>query len=86
MCIGNMQPRRERLLPLLLLAGALVACSKAPLPQSHDPQYQAGWQAGYAQGRHDERAQLCGLALRHQITIESTLGHARLLLLKSFCA
>ena len=81
-----MKSRLERLLPLLLTACALAACNRAPVPQNRDPQYQAAWRAGYAQGRHDERAQLCNLALRHQVTIESTLGHARLLLLKSFCA
>jgi hypothetical protein len=80
-----MQPRLERLLPLLLMGCALAACGKAPIPQNRDPQYQAGWQAGYAQGRHDQRTQLCILALGHQATIESALGHARLVLLKSFC-
>jgi hypothetical protein len=81
-----MPPRLERLLPLLLLGCALASCGKAPMPQNRDPHYQAGWQAGYQQGRRDERSQLCNVALRHQATIESTLGHARLLLLKSFCA
>jgi hypothetical protein len=85
MCIGNMNLRLERLLPLLLTAFALAACNKAPIPQNRASQYQAGWQAGYQQGRHDERTRLCNLAFKHQTAIESTLGHAHLLLLKSFC-
>ena len=80
-CTGNMKAR----LALLLAACLLVSCSKPPAVKNPDPHYQAGWQAGYEQGRRDERKTFCDLAKKHEAAIESALGHARLLLLRSFC-
>ena len=51
-------------------------------PDTHNPQYLMGYQAG----RRDERADLCGRFEKHSTIATELLGEVRMALIRAFCA
>jgi hypothetical protein len=60
----------------------LSAFDSLPKPDTHNPQYMLGYEAG----RRNERTDLCNRFEKHSTVAATLLGDARILLIRAFCA
>jgi hypothetical protein len=67
---------------LSLTAFGPAAFAQDRKPDTRDPQYMMGYQAG----RRDERADLCGRFEKHSTVAAGLLGEVRMALIRTFCA